>query len=230
MKEKIKAELKKVKSLENKGEKWQYFKDYYLRPLIVLVVIVGVIVAIVLSAINNNYKDALGIIVLQGDIINEEGAKKVLNEELEIDGKNERVSIYNGYMLYTHDSTDVETFDAINVLFYADKIDVFIGSDRAVDYYAKNNYFVDLSEKLDSKTLEKLKADDKLYYYVQTVTNANNEVYILSKPVGIYIDDSDFDQKANIVLEDKAIICFNTNSLKKENVDKVIDYVLKDYK
>jgi hypothetical protein len=95
----------------------------------------------------------------------------------------------------------------------ASELDVIVGDEATVDYYAKVECFSDVTTILPDDLLEKFK--DKLYY--ATVGESDELV-----PVGIYVSDAPKLNENYYYVDKEAIMGFIVNS---ENIDNAIEFL-----
>ena len=216
----------KFKSLSFK-EKLEYLADYYLMGTLITLVLLGATISILYTIFFNKQEKVLSIELVDCQIEEHDKLEKALNDLLGVDGKKKKATVSANNIMYDADGVDPEIYESVNTMFYVGGLDVYIGTKRDIPIYAKNNYFQDLSELIDSELFKKLEEKDMLYYYKQSVVDDEGVEYSLSKPVGIIISDTAF-AKEYKVYSDGPIVCVSATSLHKADVLKFIDYMLRE--
>lgn len=147
-----------VENLSKKG-KWEYFKQYYLKGLIVVIVVAVLLIAGAIQAATKKAATSLYIAV-QKDIINEEDVpalESAIGKYLGMDPKDEVVKI------------DVSPDDKqLQAYFYAGTADILIADEKTFQRWGESEYF------FDSNTSKKVafykNYDEKYQFKTQYIT------------------------------------------------------------
>ncbi|MDO5292803.1 MAG: hypothetical protein Q4F05_08635 [bacterium] len=135
----------------SKQEKWQYFKDYYLLKLIVLVFAVIFTGYVLYTTFGpRDTPELYGVIF--NDQLNSEQRDTVLNnfrEAMTIPEKRHTFTLDDTFNLDPNDP-DVTTEQKITTYAYAGKLDIIIAEEETIKYLAEGQYLQDLTQILPS--------------------------------------------------------------------------------
>jgi hypothetical protein len=215
MHDEIREQNAKLKGAPLK-EKWAYFKEYYLVMTVVIIVIiafVGYLGYTMLTAPKetaftafffNDTGDSSDTTLIDGFV-----------DYMGIDTKKATCSI-DATMNYTDVESDYNSYlyiEKVMAEIAAKELDVIVGDEAAVDYYAKVECFSDITTILPDDLLEKFA--DKLYY---AAVGDSGEIV----PVGIYVTDAPKLIDNYYYVDKEAIMGFIVNS---ENTDNAIEFL-----
>ena len=157
-------EKEKWKGMDRKG-KLKHFKEYYLAPIIIGIIIVGFAGYLIGDAVTK-YRDVSFLSVVVNDDLDDDKLTGFNDSFLEyIDGnpKKEKVDISDAYLLSGSNGADsVNAAQSITSYIYAKQLDTIISDKGYFDHYATLGCFADLSTLLTKEQYEKYK--DYIYY------------------------------------------------------------------
>ena len=168
---KIKNEKEKWSSLSTKG-KLQYFKDYYLKPTILVLVLFIVIVSFI-SSILTKKETVFTLTVVNSSMTDKtvDSLAKSLSKKLNINTKKEEVVIDQS--LYTNDAASVKLSDVseqkLSVFSYSGQYDIIIAERSIFEHYAAFGSFSNLKELLPDELNDDL-SDAYVYAAANDVT------------------------------------------------------------
>ena len=212
----IKNEKEKLSSMKA-GEKWQYFKDYYMKAVIIVLVLAVIAVVAGRDIIRGRRPSAFyGVIV--NNYTNVPDSFK--NDFIEYSGIND-----NKYNV-TIDSTMIINLDNLDemsriymqeimALASTKKQDVFLADEQVVRYYFENKYIVDLREYLGDDFLSGY--NEQIYYYED---EKGTKI-----PAGIYAAGSRILEKYNMFENQQPIISVVNEAPDIENIKKFIEFI-----
>ena len=162
----------------------EYFKDYYLVP--VLIVIAAVVFAIFLVAsVLFKKQEVLYVSMVNFADLGEAEANLVAPfEQSHINTKKEEIIVDRSTSISTERGEtnfvkyNYESEQKLLTLVLAGEIDLFVSGEDVVEHYAEQDWFDDLGTILDRTVLEGLDDDGNILYY--------NGV-----PIGVSLDDSE---------------------------------------
>ncbi len=162
----------------------EYFKDYYLVP--VLIVIAAVVFAIFLvTSVLFKKQEVLYVSMVNFADLGEAEANLVAPfEQSHINTKKEEIIVDRSTSISTERGEtnfvkyNYESEQKLLTLVLAGEIDLFVSGEDVVEHYAEQDWFDDLGTILDRTVLEGLDDDGNILYY--------NGV-----PIGVSLDDSE---------------------------------------
>lgn len=176
-----------IKNLKGK-EKWTHFKDYYLKSVIIAVIVVCFIVVSIVQSIVNQETPAL-YIAIQGDAFldeNVEAFEEAIGKYLKL-GDKEVVLVDTAC-----DDQKLQTY------LYAGTIDIYIAPDEVFKRWASSEYFCSSNKHKDVAFYKDI--DEKYHYSTQYLTsedilsNKEDTNYVPSDKTmyqcGLYLTDS----------------------------------------
>lgn len=200
------------------NDKLKYFKDYYLKKTIILVIVAAAIINIAYNIITAPEDSAFCAYFFNDAGMNIESTLvDNFAKKMNIDTKKHRVYI-DSTISFDPSQTDFNSYASIektSASVAAKELDVIVGDEKVIDYFAKNGYFHDVTEFLSEKTYSKYMDD---FYYAE-----NDEGKTV--PVGIYITDAPMLQKYNHYTGQQPIIGFVVNSVNPENTAAFFKYL-----
>lgn len=236
MHDEIREQNAKLKGAPLK-EKLSYFKDYYLK--ITIAVIIGLIFfgALVHSMVTGPKDTAFAALFFND--IGDSSDNTLVNDFAAyrgIDTKEHEVYI-DATMNY-HDTSDVEisteadpnkalsssmnSYDGFvelqkcMALIASKELDIIVGTQEAFDYFCRSECFADVTELLPAEVLEKYK--DQLYYMQSAETGE-------MIPVGIYITDAPKLNEFHYYDGLEPILGFLVNSQNLDNAMAFLEYI-----
>jgi hypothetical protein len=154
------TEQEKLKRMDRRG-KWQYFKDYYLRYVLVAGLLVMCVVCVLVFLPEHNTTDTVlyvGFVNESIDPDQEEAVKKNLESVLSFDPAKE--SVLFDYTLFIQDDNSYLTSNTMTVLteqFYTGNMDLFVAEKDVFESYEEQGAFLSLEEVFSAEEYEELK-------------------------------------------------------------------------
>lgn len=154
-----KDERQKWEKLDRKG-KWQYFKDYYLLKVVLLLVVLAILGSVVYTMVKPRPEIILNVVVINQTM--EEGQREAfltdLSNFLKIDEKEQKIQLEDNYRL------DMEKVDEMTMASQtkmmanasAGELDVVIADRQTFEHYMEQGMFVDLSQILPEDLYRRL--------------------------------------------------------------------------
>jgi len=140
----IKTERQKFSELHGR-DKWQYFKDYYARKLLVLAVILAFVAYFVYSAIDNNMNNTLLNTAVIDCYFPQESVDRLVDDFKEYIGFTSKRDIVIFDSSYFFSGQDYQGVEKINVLMAAGELDVIIAPEEYFEPYMNNGIFISLT-------------------------------------------------------------------------------------
>ena len=217
---KPKTEKQKLSEMNGK-EKWQYFKDYYLKKVFVgaiLLVFVGYFLYTVLSP----KPETLLHVACANYVFSEEQIESLkygFGEYLEMDPETQEIVFDSGYFL---NGADYSSAEKLAVLFAAKELDVFIAPESNFTEYAFSGSMWSLSDQLPTELYSAL--SDKFFMSQvrqeeESIEEATGPSYVF----GIYLDETElFKDYKN---EDPPVLGIVLSGQNNENAVEFIRYL-----
>jgi hypothetical protein len=218
MHDEIREQNAKLKNAPLK-KKWEYFKEYYLKMTLLILVIAILLISLAYSVITspketaftafffNDTGDSSDTTLIDGFV-----------DYIGVDTKKESCYI-DATMNYTEDQSDYSSYlfvEKVMAEIAAEDLDVIVGDEMTVKYYAGLECFSDVTEILPDDLLDKF--SDKLYY--ATVGESDELV-----PVGIYITDAPKINENYYYVDKEPIMGFIVNSNNTDNSIEFLRYI-----
>lgn len=163
--------------------KFSYFKEYYLKMTIVITVCIVAVIALIISIVTGPEDTAFGCYFINHTgSVSDETLLQDFVATTDIDTKKNSVFLDTS-ICYNPNNQDPYAFisiEKIMAIISAGDLDVIVGDEGAINYYAYGSCFSDITTILPPELLEQFQ--DKLYYYT---TEEGQTI-----PVAIYVDDS----------------------------------------
>lgn len=206
----------------DKSEKWQYFKDYYLMKLIILIFSIGFVGYLLYATLGpRDIPELYGMVL--NDTLEADGKDSLLSnfrESLEIPKKGHSFTLDDTLTL-NPENADVVTEQKLTTYAYASKLDIIIADEDTIKYLAKGGYLSDLTQILPSD-LYSSNTDDLIFARGQDDTK--------DVAYGLSIDDSAIYKQMSYNYSyntgKKMAIGIVTNSEKRDNAIEFIRYLL----
>ncbi|MDO5337774.1 MAG: hypothetical protein Q4E89_10045 [Eubacteriales bacterium] len=209
---------KKDTSKLSKQQKFQYFKDYYLVKIIVAVLIVAFVGAIINGTVFNRSTNVMSVVLLnESQIADDAGLEAALTEYLQIENKNDYVSISN------YNLQDYQVNMAYVTQLSGKGIDLVICSESYFETGSNQGIFTDLSEFLPEDMYAAL--SDRIVEGCTAETDDYGEIISYNEPAPYGIDlsgTSRFTEFGGV--EEHPILCVVANVSNTENALKTISY------
>ena len=198
-------------------QKLIYFKDYFAKRTIVVIIIIAVLISILNTTVFNRATCQLSLILINGQLEEAEALSDSLEEYLEITNKNDYVSTE------TFNISDYQMNMAFMTRIWAASTDILICSRTDFEEQAARGYCADLSETLPEELYASL-ADRIVEGQVEELDEDGN---VISRsdptPFGIDISDSSILEEYELYCPDP-VLCITANSPNLENALKTISY------
>ena len=148
-----------------RAEKKTQFKEYYLTPLLIGIMVICIAGYLIYDAVSS-YRDIVLLTAVINDHFDEEKLEEFnadLLEHLNGDAKKEKVSIEDDYMLSGSGGAEsLKGSEQITSYIYAKQLDTMIADEEFFNHYASLGCFHDLRTILTDEQLSKY--SDYLYY------------------------------------------------------------------
>lgn len=197
-------------------EKLAYFKEYYLKSTLVVIIILLLVGSIAYSMLTAPSDTAFAAF-FYNDTGNSSGTELIDDfvKHLGIDIK-EHDAYIDASMYYTPDSTDMNTFMALEktmAVISTGELDVVVGDADTLDYFAHSECLHDITTVLPDDLLAKF--EDRLYYakYGESETLT---------PVGVYVTDAPKLKQYGYFAGMKPILGLIANA---NNLDNAIEFL-----
>lgn len=226
------SEKEMWKSMDTEEKKKQ-FKEYYLIPIIVGILAVGIVGYLIYDAVSG-YRDVSFMATIINDEIDSDTLDDFNDDFLNYIGgnpKKDKSDISAGYLLSGGSGSDsVRAAQSLTSYIYAKQLDAMIADEATFDHYASLGCFLDLSELLTNEEYAKY---EKYIYYPRLEENVSNvpgsekndtvrpeKTY----PCGIHIGASPVYKKLGGVQPDPVIGIVATSG-RRENALKFLKYL-----
>lgn len=218
MHDEIREQNAKLKDAPLK-DKAAYFKEYYLKTTIVVVlaaVFIGYLAYTMLTAPSdtafaafffNDTGDSSSTELLDGFV-----------EHLGLDTK-EHEAYIDATMNYSPDGSDYDAYMGLEksmAVISTGELDIIVGDADTIDYFSRSECFHDITAVLPDDLLAKF--EDKLYY---AKLGENDEL----TPVGIYVTDSPKLNQYYYYVDKEPILGFLVNSDSLDNAIEFLRYI-----
>ena len=218
MHDEIKEQNAKLKDASLK-EKLIYFKDYYLLRTILIIAAICTVGGIAYSIITSPDDTAF-----QAFLFNNTGDPfdDTLSDEYivysGIDTK-EHYVIVDTTLTYSNETYTQDIRAAIDKtmsVLNTGELDIIIGDQMTIDYYALGDCFCDITTILPQEIMTQFA--DRLYYYTSEETG-------ITLPVGIYVGDSPKLQQLSYYTDKEPILGITANSNSIDNAITFLRYL-----
>ena len=218
MHDEIREQNAKLKGAPFK-EKFNYFKEYYLKTTLVIIVAVVFIGYLAYNMITAPSDTAFAALFYNdtGDSSNTELIDGFV-EYMNIDTKKHDAYI-DATMNYSADSSDMNTYMGLEkamAIISTSELDVVMGDTDTIDYFAKSECLHDITTILPDDLLAKFK--DK-FYYAEVGESAS------LVPVGIYVTDSPKLNEHYYYVNQEPVMGFVVNSNSLDNAMEFLRYI-----
>ncbi len=153
------TEKEKLKRMGWRG-RWQYFKDYYMRYVLVAGLLVLCVVALAVFRPDPGTETVLYVGFINDSIHQEreEAVKEKLPEILSYDPEKESVLFdYTLFLTEDNDFLTKNTMTALTEQFYTGNMDLLVAEKDIFEAYEKQGAFLPLDEALSGEDYEELK-------------------------------------------------------------------------
>lgn len=220
-------------------QKYQYFKDYYRTPLIL--VLLGLCIAGVLIYHYVTYKDSAFWVAMinASDYEDNQWFAEKYNERAQIDLKKEELHFDTGFYFVNNsmDEYSYATVQKMETYMGAGELDVLMGGGEEFAYFANDVMLCDLRTILTPEQIEKY---EPYFYYVEAFTDAESSAENMKLnpkdpsgmknpvPVAIYVDSSEDLNKAYYFknAEDGIAMGFFVNSSHRDKAITLLEFLM----
>lgn len=211
---------KKDTSNLNGKQKIGYFKDYYLRAVLVGIVVVVIAGSLIYNMFFRHENTVLSVAVV-GDvwISDMEALTQELRGYYGLTKESDYVSLEH------YDPEEYTSQIKLTTYIAAKEIDVFICSEDIFKQYAEMGFLYDLSKELPGDLYRKFASKAVKASQVETDESGNVEQTSPPAPYGIDITETSFYQK-NGATDEKAILGIIGNTADNmDNIVKFLEYI-----
>lgn len=213
----IREQNAKLKNASFK-EKLAYFKEYYLKTTIIIVIAAIAGMHIIYSMVTAPKDTAFSAYFFNNSgYVTDNSLIDNFASHMDIDSKKHSVFIDSTIYL-NPTSTDFNSVASVQKTAAAistNDLDIIAGDTTVIDFFAKDGYFYDVTELLPEETCAKF-ADN--FYYAK-----NDEDKLI--PVGIYVKDAPMLKKYNYYTDQEPVLCFVINSNSIDNAIEFFNYI-----
>lgn len=150
VKERDQSEKEKWKDMNN-NQRWTYFKGYYMKPLIAIIIIAALLVSILYSMFKPKVEIVMyaAIFDLPQYMLEFDEVQTLFTNRLALDPEKQEVLLDDSY--YQSDSDSAQKFFTY---IFAGEIDIFIGYQSLFEGYAFSGGFTELNDILPDDVRE----------------------------------------------------------------------------
>ncbi|MCI7790307.1 MAG: hypothetical protein MR531_05965 [Lachnospiraceae bacterium] len=200
-------------------EKLSYFKDYYLKTTIIIIIALIFLGNIAYTMITA--PEDTGFAAFFFNDTGDSSSTAMLDEFVSYAGidTKEHEAYIDATMNYNPEASDFDAYSGLEksmAVISTGELDVIIGDSEAFDYFCKSECFPDITTVLPDDLMEQFK--DKLYYYTNEETGE-------TLPLGIYVTDSPKLNEYYYYVDKEPILGFLVNSNSMENAITFLRYL-----
>lgn len=216
-KAKLRAERKAQFAAMTLGEKWQYFKDYYMKITIIAIIALVMLGGLIRDVVNGTRPCAFYALIVNSYTEVPDAFADDYIEYAKIDTKKYRMMFDATIKMNPTDESQMSTMyiQEIAAISSTQTQDVFLADDMIIDFFWKAKYIEDIRNMLPEEFLARYA--DQLYYQQD---EDGSEI-----PVGIVVADSPRLKKYGMYEYQTAIVSVVFNAPDIENTMKFIDYL-----
>lgn len=212
-----------IKSLSKK-DKWQYFKDYYLKFVVIGIVAVIFIGYMLMTTVFSDVTTELTVGVLsETTYVNSELLIEELTEHFEFNSDKEK--IYVNTFNKQDSASQMAAFTQIG----AGSIDVILVDSGDFELYANQGALVDLSEIFTEEELSKYNDLIVMEKFKQTDYDGNVISEEEAKPYGLKIT-GDINNDSIVVSDSGVYIAIMAGNEHMENAKECVEYIINNLK
>lgn len=208
----------------NTSEKWEYFKQYYLKKLISILVIAGFVGYLLYEVLSPKPDTVLNVAMVNYPL-NEETLTQLENdikELLNVNPETQNIIIDTGYDLKNHDYASAEK---LTTYAFAGELDLFIAPESQFIKYAFSNSLTPLTDALPTDVYSAL--SDRLF---SCRTRLNDEEVPAEAQgpegvYGIYAEDLPMFEAYKGYMQDPPVIGIFVTSKNTENAVTTIRHL-----
>ena len=204
----------------NKKERSAWFKDYYLAPILVGIIVVAIASYLIYDAISS-YRDTALFTAVINDSFDVDSRDNLCSNVLTFLGGNaskEKVTIEDNYIFSGSSGSNASTAaQQITSYIYAKQLDIIIADPDYFDHYASLGCFYDLRDILSEEQIQKY-SDCRAPEGITTIRP--DETY----PCGIVLSDSSVYSSLGGA-QTKPVMGIIVTSQRTANAVKFLDYL-----
>ncbi|MFR8170950.1 MAG: hypothetical protein ACLU9Q_09020 [Marvinbryantia sp.] len=211
---------KKDTSNLSRSQKAGYFKDYYLRTVIVVIIAVIAVASLVYTMFFRHQTTILSVAFInEAWLVDNTGLDDALREYYELTSDDELLDCSNYSLDEYGDQMKLTTLIA------AQAVDILVCPEDQFNEYSEHGYLADLSELLPADLYGQFA--DQIMESSEIETDDDGTVLntLPAAPHGIDISDNAVYQ-AYGGMGEKAILCVLTNTERTDNVIRFLEYLL----
>ena len=202
-------------------EKLNYFKDYYLKKILIYGFFIGFFIYIVYTIVSPKDENIMYAAIIN-DTINAENEELLITEFGELVNYNpekQKMQFDDSYYL-NPENPDLTTQSKITTYSFAGTLDVIIADEDVFESYAQSSCFLDLTQILPSDTYSKITQE---LYMTKTEEDTKNRAYgVRLDNSKVYTSISDNYQGTNSSTSKKMVLGIVSKS---ENTDVAIELI-----
>ena len=221
-KENQKTHKEQIKEL-TPAQKWQYFKDYHLKN----VLIVLAIIALVVFAYKDKFseKDYVLHIAIEDSVYNEKQIDKMEKSIKKALGlpDDQYIEVTADYV-----SDNYNYIQKLQTYLHAGTVDIVISNDEAIKWYSESGFFMDPELYKYVSFYENYDDADRFYSIFRTGESIRGEEDVSEEKYnyGLYLDKSDVYKKFGGIYEGKQVIAINVNTKNPEYSAAAVKYLM----
>lgn len=219
------AAIYQKRAPETEKEKWSemnnkqriaYFKDYYLKKVIVGVIVISFSVYLLITVLSPKPDSILYTMIINDyiDSDTKNAWETDLKDYYQLNPDTQELSIDDTCYILENDmsQSSIAAEQKIATYIYAGQIDVIITDEALFERYASIGYFMDLADCLPTNLYE---------YFMDSFYMAKQEDDIKEEAYGIRLDDCEFYQNLGTSLKHPVIGVIASS----KNVENSVDFI-----
>lgn len=217
-----KSEKEQLKSLKGK-EKWQFFCDYILKKLIVIIIIGALVASLIYTIAKPKPQVMLYSIITDSPFASEtvEEMRNDMTERLVEPDMYAEVIIDDSYYITGGDYS--VRMKMITVIAAAE-VDSIILTKNELQQQANNQVTARLDEVLSAELLDKL--SEYIVYVTPTITDIDHETPMVGEEGAYALDLSPYiESLGGVNPENGYVIAFTVNAPHKESIEEYVKYL-----
>lgn len=223
-KKKTKEDEEKIRKNMTGKEKIQFFKDYYLQTVIVVIVVAILAIWAAKDFFTPDKEVVLYVAVVDDSLGIEETDKmqKELEELYDIDPETQEIVLNTGFS-----SSNLDSMAQLTTYMYADEVDVVICSQKEFDTLAETGHFEVADSEGITSFYEDVDEEHRAYAVPEETDEEGNRIEGTGEPMnfGVYLQDSQKMKDWGSVL-DTSCAGIVITSKHKDNAVKFLKYMM----
>lgn len=225
-----KTERQKFSEMKTFKEKLNYFRMYYLKTVLAVIAIIGLVISLIYTIITPGDEYLLRVAFvdypfdisltqeMETDFIEASGITLGEHEKIEFDGSTYQIS-----------TRDVSSASVLSTHIMAREIDIMIAPESLYTVYAFNGTLLSLTEELPTDLYAKL--TDRFFFCKlkqenESIEDATGDDYVL----GIYLDETPFwdKYKQYIFSDERPVVGIVLNGPNRDNAKAFLRYLFEN--